>query len=214
MKVGILGTGDVGNALAIGFAAIGYEVMLGSRDPNQEKIKAAILKIGNSASAGTFADAAKFGDIAVLATPWSGTENAINLAGAENLSGKTVIDVTNPLDFSSGAPRLSVGFDDSAGERVQKWLPNCHVVKAFNIIGNVHMFMPKFEEGTPDMFICGNDESSKGKVTEILHKFGWEGVIDIGGIDGARLLEPLAMLWIVYAMRTKSSSHAIKLLHK
>jgi predicted dinucleotide-binding enzyme len=214
MKIGILGTGDVGSALAKGFAALGNRVMIGSRDPDQDKVKAIIREIGGDASTGTLPDAAKFCEIAVLATSWSGTENAIKMADPVNLSGKTVIDVTNPLDFSGGQPRLALGNTDSGGEQVQRWLPSSNVVKAFNIIGNAHMFMPIFLDGSPDMFICGNDGQSKSDVTKILHDFGWDSVIDIGDIKGSRLLEPLAMLWITYGARTNSWGHAFKLLYK
>lgn len=214
MKVGILGTGAVGKALAIGFTKLGNDVKIGSRDPNQEKVITMLREVGGSVSAGTFADAAMFGDIVVLATLWSGAENAIKHADHKNLEGKIVIDVTNPLDFSGGAPKLSIGHTDSAGEQVQRWLPKSHVVKAFNIIGNAYMFMPSFKDGAPDMFICGNDEDSKRTVWGILHDFGWSSVVDIGGIESSRLLEPLAMLWILYGLRSKTWDHAFRLVHK
>src|SRR5205085_9557480 len=131
----------------------------------------------------------------------------------QNLAGKTVIDVTNPLDFSKGAPSLAIGFGDSAGERVQRMLPSSKVVKAFNTVGNPHMIHPTFDCGPPTMFICGNSQDSKKQVTEILEKFGWEAV-DIGGIEESRLLEPLAMVWIRYFMSTGAGNHAFKLLRK
>lgn len=214
MKVGILGSGDVAIALATGFAKLGNEVMLSSRDPNKEKMKNAIEKIGKQSCSGSFEEAAKFGEIVLIATAWSGTEDAIKLANTRNLSGKIVIDVTNPLDFSEGAPKLILGHDNSAGEQIQKWLPESYVVKAFNIIGNPHMFMPEFKNGPPDMFFCGNDENSKNEVAKILHEFGWPNAIDLGDIKNSRLLESLAMIWIVYGSRTNSWNHAFKLLHK
>jgi hypothetical protein len=213
MKIGILGTGDVGRVLGAGFAALGHEVMIGSRDPQKAEVKGWLEKAGAKASAGTFAEAAAFGDMAVLATLWTGTENALKLAGPQNLIGKTVIDTTNPLDFSTGAPRLSLGHSDSAGEKVQGWLPQSKVVKAFNHVGNAHFVKPQFPDGPPTMFICGNDAGAKKTVTGILEGFGWS-VIDIGGIEGSRLLEPLAMLWIMYGFRTNTWSHAFKLLRK
>lgn len=214
MKIGILGTGDVGQALGIGFATLGHDVKMGSRDPDQEKIKAWVNKAGAKASAGTFAEAAAFGELAVLCTIWTGAENAIRQAGPDHLAGKVVIDTTNPLDFSGGIPpKLAIGHTDSAGEQVQRWLPHSRVVKAFNIVGSGHMFKPSFPGGPPDMFICGDDDPAKATVTGLLKTFGWP-VIDIGGIECARYLEPLAMVWIRHFFRVNSVNHAFKLLRK
>ena len=214
MKIGILGSGDVGRDLSIGFASVGHQVKIGTRDPGSEKVKAWTAKAGPKASAGTFAEAARFADVAVLATLWSGTENAIRLAGPDNLAGKVVIDATNPLVFKSGAaPALALGHTDSGGEQVQRWLPKAKVVKAFNIVGHAHMFHPNFPGGPPDMFICGNDAGAKKTVTEFLTSFGWP-TTDIGGIEGARLLEPLCILWVIYGATTGSWNHAFKMLRK
>jgi predicted dinucleotide-binding enzyme len=214
MKIGILGSGDVGKALSSGFAALGHDVKMGSREPGSEKVASWLAKARPRASAGTFEEAARFADVAVLATLWSGTESAIGLAGHENLAGKVVIDATNPLVFTPGAPpALALGHTDSGGEQVQRWLPRARVVKAFNIVGNAHMVHPQFPGGPPDMFLCGNDDSAKKTVTEILAAFGWPS-IDIGGIEGARLLEPMCILWVLYGIRTNSWNHAFKLLRK
>ncbi|MBK8508396.1 MAG: NADPH-dependent F420 reductase [Candidatus Competibacteraceae bacterium] len=214
MKIGILGTGNVGQALGLGFATLGHEVKMGSRDPQQEKIKDWVHQAGAKASAGTFAEAAAFSELAVLCTIWSGTENAIQLAGPHHLAGKVVIDTTNPLDFSGGIPpKLAVGHTDSAGEQIQRWLPDAKVVKAFNIVGSAHMFKPTFPGGPPDMFIGGDDEGAKAKVIELLNNFGWS-VIDLGGIECARYLEPMAMVWIRHFFRINSVNHAFKLLRK
>ena len=214
MKVGILGSGDVGKVLGAGFAGLGHEVKMGSRDPNSEKVKAWVERTGRGASTGTFAEAAAFCEVAVLATLWEGTENAIKLAGPKNLDGKVVIDATNPLEFPKGAPpRMAVGTTDSAGERVQRWLPGSKVVKAFNTVGNPHMVRPKFPGGPPDMFFCGNDAEAKKTVAEILRAFGW-GVVDLGGIESSRYLEPMAMVWILHFFATGSGNHAFKLLRK
>jgi hypothetical protein len=214
MKIGMLGTGDVGRVLGTGFARRGHLVKMGSRKPEQEKVREWILKTGSRASAGTFADAAAFAETAVLATLWEGTQNAIRLADPENLAGKILIDVTNPLDFSAGMPpKLAVGHLNSAGEEVQRWIPKARVVKAFNIVGNSHMVDPQFPCGPPDMFICGNDAGAKQTVTGLLEEFGWS-VIDIGGMEGARYLEPLAMLWIRVFMSGNNGNHAFKLLRK
>jgi 8-hydroxy-5-deazaflavin:NADPH oxidoreductase len=207
MRVGVLGTGVVAKALGKGFAATGHDVRYGTRDPGSDKARAL--------GAVTFADAARFGELAVLATLWAGTENVIRLAGPDSLAGKVVIDTTNPLDVSHGPPpRLAVGFDDSAGEQVQRWLPGARVVKAFNIVGNASMVQPQYPGGPPDMFICGNDAAAKRTVTEICTAFGWPGALDLGGIEMARYLEPLAMVWITYGFRTNTWTHAFKLLRK
>ena len=213
MKIGILGTGVVGQALGLGFAARGDTVRIGSRTPDSDSLRGWRALAGGRASSGTFAEAAAFGDVAVLATLWAGTENALRLAEPGNLEGKVVIDVTNPLDFAGGAPKLVVGFTDSGGEQVQRWLPGAKVVKAFNIVTAGSMVDPDFPGGPPTMFICGDDEGAKGTVGGICEGFGWE-VVDVGGIEGARLLEPLAMLWITHGIRSQSWSHAFKLLRK
>ncbi len=214
MNIGILGTGNVARALGIGFTGLGHTVKFGTRDPQLPKAKDLVAGVGARASAGSFADAASFCDIAVLATLWSGTENAIRLAVPLNLDGKVVIDATNPLIFSPGAPpKLALGHIDSGGEQVQRWLPGARVVKAFNIVGNAFMVNPDLPGGPPDMIICGNDDKAKAAVTDILKNFGWP-VIDIGGMEGARLLEPLCILWVVYGFRRGSWDHAFKFLRK
>jgi 8-hydroxy-5-deazaflavin:NADPH oxidoreductase len=215
MKIGIFGTGDVGKTLANGFLATGHQVMMGSREAANEKALAWAKEAGAgvAASTGTFADAATFAEVVVLAVAWAGAENALQLAGTENLAGKVVIDAINPLTFGARGLELAIGHTDSAGEQVQRWLPGARVVKAFNSVGYAQMFKPDFPGGPPDMFICGNDDAAKKTVTDILMSFGWS-IIDIGGIEGARLLEPLCVLWIDYAMRAQSHSHAFKLLRK
>src|ERR1041384_5434419 len=207
MQGGSLGTGLVAQALARGFRGTGHDVRIGTRDPGGDKAR--------SLGAVTFADAARFGELAVLATLWSGPKDVNRLAGPDNFAGKVVIDTTNPLDSSHAPPpRLAVGFDDSAGEQVQRWLPQARVVKAFTIVGNAFMVQPQFPGGPPDMFICGNDAAAKQTVTDICRSFGWPGALDLGGIEMARYLEPLAMVWIVYGFGTGSWNHAFKLLRK
>ncbi len=213
MRVGIIGSGPVGQALGLGFTTLGHEAMLGTRDPGSDKVRAWLAKAGSKATAGSFAEAADYGDVVVLATAWSGAKSALTLAGPERLAGKVVIDAVNPLDFTDGRVRLAVAGEDSAGEQVQRWLPGARVVKAFNIVGNAHMFRPQFPGGPPDMFIAGNDDAAKATVTAILKDFGWS-VVDLGGIEAARLLEPMAMTWITYAMRSRAYDHAFKLLRK
>jgi predicted dinucleotide-binding enzyme len=214
MKVGILGSGGVGQDLGLGFIGLGHEAKMGSRNPAKGEIKAWLAKAGRKASAGSFAEAAAFGEMAVLATKWSGTENAVRLAGPDNLAGKVVIDATNPLRARANAmPELAVGGQDSAGEQVQRWLPKAKVVKAFNSVNHAHMVKPSFSGGPPDMFLCGNDPSARELVAGICRDFGW-GVIDMGGIEAARLLEPLALIYIQNAIRTGNWNCAFRLLKK
>jgi len=214
MRIGILGSGGVGQDLGLGFAGLGHEVKMGSRHPGKEEVKAWLVRAGKKASAGTFGEAAAFGEMAVLAIQWTGTENAIRLAGPENLAGKVVIDTTNPLLFRPKAlPALAVCGEDSAAERVQRWLPKARVVKAFNTVNHAHMVKPAFPGGPPDMFICGNDEAARKLVAGICREFGW-GVVDMGGLEAARLLEPLALVYIQNAIRTENWDRAFKLLKR
>ena len=217
MNIGILGSGDVGRRLGDGLIALGHKVKIGTREPGKLDLQQWINNHGQEkAAAGTFAEAASFGDeLIFLATLWVGAPNAIKMANVKNFADKIVIDVTNPLDFSKGMPpRLAVGHTDSAGETVQRLLPESKIVKALNTVGNLQMINPDFQGGPPTMFVCGNDKDAKKTVADsILTPFGWE-TIDIGGIEESRLLEPLAMLWIIYYFRTNTGNHAFKLLRK
>jgi predicted dinucleotide-binding enzyme len=215
MKIGILGTGDVGRALGKGFVALGHEVKMGSRSAASEKALAAAKEVGPKASAGTFADTAAFGEIVVLATLGVANEEVLRSAGADRLRGKVVIDATNPLDFSGGVPpKLAIVGNDSGGERVQKLLPDAHVVKAFNTVGNAFMFRPEFPGGPPDMFIAGNNEDAKKKVAGIVKEFGWGAVHDLGGIESSRYLEAMCMVWVLSAIRGGNWNQAFKLVRK
>jgi hypothetical protein len=210
VKVGVLGSGDVGKSFARAFAALGHEVMIGSRSPEKLEDFAGSTQ---GVRSGTFEEAATFGDLIALATHGQGTSEALRLAGVQNFEGKVVIDATNPLDFSSGGPKLSVGFDDSLGEQVQRQLPGARVVKAFNTVGNGLFYQPNLPGGPPDMFLCGNDDDAKKIVGQVCEAFGW-GVVDIGGIEGSRQLEPMCIVWVSHGIRTGSWTHAYKLLHK
>lgn len=212
MKIGVIGSGEVGRALATGFLSRGDDVMLSARDAKKKEIVEWASKAGSAkARTGTFADAATFGEVIVLATSWSGTEGALKLAGIERLAGKVVVDVTNPLDTSGGPPRLALGHSDSGGEQIQRRLPKSKVVKAFNIINAALMVRPKFAGGPPDMFIAGNDAGAKAVVTQICTDFGWP-THDLGGIEGSRMLESLAMLWVTLGIRGLGWVHGFKLL--
>jgi predicted dinucleotide-binding enzyme len=212
VRIGVLGSGDVGRVLAGGFAGLGHDVTIGSRSP--EKLQEWADHAGPHVTAGTFAEAAQFGDIVVLATLGVATAEAISMAGTSHFDGKVVLDTTNPLDFSAGMPpRLFVGHTDSLGEQVQRQIPGAKVVKAFNTVGNAHMVHPNFPGGPPDMFICGNDPEAKKIVSQICEVFGW-GVIDLGGIEASRHLEPMCLVWVLHGARSGSWNHAFKMLHR
>ncbi|HEX4914959.1 MAG TPA: NAD(P)-binding domain-containing protein [Vicinamibacterales bacterium] len=214
MQIGILGTGDVGKALGKGFVALGHTVKMGARDARSEKAMAWARDAGANASFGSFADAATFGEVIVLATLGVANESAITMAGREHFGGKVVIDTTNPLDFSGGMPpKLAVSGNDSGGEQVQRLLPDAFVVKAWNTVGNASMFRPEFAGGPPDMFICGNNEAAKATVTGLLKDFGW-GVLDTGGIESSRYLEAMCMVWVLSAIRDGQWNRAFKMLRK
>jgi hypothetical protein len=185
---------------------------MGSRSATNEDALAWAREMGPKASAGTFADAAAFGEIVVLATLGVANEAVLESAGPERLRGKVVIDATNPLDFSGGMPpKLAVAGDDSGGERVQRQLPGAQVVKAFNTVGNALMFRPELPGGPPDMFIAGDDADAKRTVGAILDDFGW-GVVDIGGIEGSRYLEAMCMAWVLAGVHGGNWNQAFKLL--
>ena len=209
MKIGILGSGSVAQTLAVGFLDRGHDVMLGTRDAN--KLATWRSEAGAKASVGTFRDAAAFGEIVVLATLGTATLDVLDAAGKEHFAGKVVMDATNPLSHDGDKLELSMGFSESLGERIAAAIPDARVVKAFNSVGAPLMVDPKLPGGPPDMFIAGNDAQAKDTVAEIARAFGW-GVVDAGGIEAARLLEPLCILWVDYGVRTGTWNHAFKLL--
>lgn len=211
VKVGILGSGDVGKSFARAFGALGHEVVIGSRSP--EKLSDFVGGEGDRVTSGTFEEAARSGDLIVLATHGMATEEALTMAGKQNFDHKVVIDATNPLDFSGGAPRLAIGHTDSLGEQIQRSIPNARVVKAFNTVGNPLFFKPELPGGPPDMFIGGNDADAKKLVSQVCEAFGW-GVIDLGGIEASRYLEPMCMAWVVHGVISGTWLHAFKMLHK
>jgi len=213
MKVGIIGSGIVGQVLAKAFKAEGYEVTLGTRNTSKEDVLK-FNKVTNIAIA-TFEEVAKQAQVIVLATKGSGAEEAIKLAGINNFSNKVVIDATNPISEtvapSNGVIHFFTSLEESLMERIQKLIPEAKVVKAFNSVGNAFMYKPKFPGGTPTMFICGNDDRAKTVVKDFLILFGWE-TEDMGQIEAARAIEPLAILWCIPGFIGNQWTHAFKLL--
>lgn len=208
--IGVLGTGDVGRRLASAFRSKGHAVSMGTRDPTNADLVAWCQE--HDVGPASFADAAAACDVAVLCTAWSGTRDALDLAERSNLHGKIVIDVTNPLRHTPDGPELAIGHTDSAGESVQRWLPDSSVVKCWNLIGNPYMTDPAFEEGPPTMWLCGEDETSKQRVQGYLETFGWRDVVDLGPITASRYLEPMAMVWILTGARTGHWRQAFRML--
>lgn len=185
MRVGVLGTGTVGRTLAGKLAELGHDVKIGSREAGDDKV--------------TFADAAAFGEVVVNATSGAASVEALRQAGADNLTGKVLIDVSNPLDFSKGMPpTLTVCNDDSLGEQIQRGFPDTRVVKTLNTVTAALMVKPSAVPGDHSIFVAGDDEGAKAQVTELLGSFGWpaERVIDLGGIDGARAAEMYLAMWL------------------
>ena len=204
----------MGQSLGRGFAGRGHEVVLGTRTPDSEKLAPWKREVGDRGRTGTFAQAAAYGEVLVVAVLGTAAEQAIDLAGPRSFDGKVVIDVTNPLDFSKGMPPgLFVGMTDSLGERIQRKLPRAKVVKCFNIVNNQTMIDPSNTGTKPTMLLCGNDEGAKRKVTEILEQFGWDDVVDIGGIDGARWLEAHVPLWVRVTMQKNTWFLGFKVVH-
>ncbi|MEI6436277.1 MAG: NAD(P)-binding domain-containing protein [Bacteroidota bacterium] len=211
-KIGILGSGVVAQTLGSGFIKHGYEVMMGTRDVS----KLAEWQKTNKALAGSFREAAAFGDIVVLAVKGTMAASALALAGAENLSGKVLIDTSNPiadLPPVNGVVQYFSRLDASQMEQLQKEFPEARFVKAFNSVGSGFMINPDFDGIKPSMFICGNDATAKALVTVILDQFGWE-TEDMGAVEAARAIEPLCMLWCIPGMLRNEWTHAFKLLKK
>lgn len=213
MKIGIIGSGEVAQTLASGYLAKGFEVRLGTRSP--EKLDGWLGAAGANASVGSFTEAAQFGEAVFICASGAAALSAVELAGAENFKGKTVIDVTNPLDFSEGIPpKFAASVGDSLGERIQNALPEANVVKAFNTINRTTMIDPHFGAGeTATLFIAGNDETAKAETIKLAEEFGWN-VEDLGDIGQAFFLEAFASLWVNYAFKHNSWQHAFKLLKK
>lgn len=226
MKIGILGTGGVGRTLAAKLNSLGHEIVIGTRNvedtlarTSPDGMGAPPFKVWHSQNPKVklvkFSEAASFGEVLFLATFGDKTAEAISLAGKQNFDNKVVVDVTNPLDFSQGVPpKFTVTLGNSLGEQIQKQISNAKVVKAFNTIGAHIIVNPMREEGSPDLFIAGNDDDAKKKFIGLAEQMGWQSVIDLGDISQAFWLEANAMLWINYGFKYNSWNHAFKLLKK
>jgi 8-hydroxy-5-deazaflavin:NADPH oxidoreductase len=211
MKVGVLGSGGVAQTLAAGFLKHGHEAMLGTREPAK---LAEWLKTNPKAKVGSVSDAAAFGEVLVLAVKGSAAAEALRAAGTKNLEGKPVLDACNPIADApptNGVLRFFTTHDESLMEQLQKEFPGAHFVKAFNSVGNYQFVNPKYKNGPPTMFICGNDDGAKATATRILDQFGWE-TADMGKVEAARAIEPLCMLWCILGFTKNEWTHAFKLL--
>ena len=200
MKIAVLGTGMVGDVIATKLLSLGHSVMMGSRTNNNEKAAAWVAKSGAGAAQGTFADAAQFASIVFNCTKGLNTLDALTLAGAENLKGKILIDISNPLDFSKGMPPvLSIVNDNSLGEEIQKLFPDTKVVKTLNTLNCQLMVNPLLVNGGDhNIFISGKSAEAKAEVVTLLTSFAWkkENILDLGDITTARGTEQLLPLWV------------------
>jgi predicted dinucleotide-binding enzyme len=195
MKIAVIGAGNVGRALGTGWAKAGHSVIFGVRDMNKPDLKAFCAQIG--ATAESPGDAAREGDVVVLALPWNVAENAVKLLG--DLKGKVVIDCMNPLTMKDGALGLDRGYTTSGGETVASWLPGAKVVKTFNQVGAEMMMAGTRFETRPVMFLAGDDDRAKSTVARLVSELGFE-ALDAGSLKQARILEPFAMVWINQAL--------------
>jgi predicted dinucleotide-binding enzyme len=210
MKIGVLGSGIVGETLSNGFLKHGYEVMRASREP--QKLKGWAEKAGAKASTGNFEEAAKFGEVVVLAVKGTAAEHAVELCGSA-INGKAVLDATNPIADAppvNGVLQYFTSMNESLMERLQKKAPQAKFVKCFNSVGSSLMVDPMLPI-QPTMFICGNDEAAKSQTKEILKQFGWEAE-DMGSVEAARPIEALCMLWCIPGFKSNEWMHAFKML--
>ncbi len=213
MKVGVIGSGIVGQTLADGFLRHGYDVMRGSREPS--KLAAWKAGAGARARTGTFGDAAGFGELVVLAVKGTAALDAVRACGLA-LTGKIVVDATNPIADAppvNGVIPFFTGPNASLMETLQAAAPTARFVKAFSCVGNALMVNPSLPGGRPTMFICGNDEAAKRLVSQILDQFGWE-TEDMGAVEAARAIEPLCILWCIPGFLRNDWTHAFKLLRR
>jgi predicted dinucleotide-binding enzyme len=211
MKIGILGTGNVSQTLALGFVKHGHAVAVGSREPS--KLAEWKAKDAPSVTLGTFASVAAESELLVLAVKGTAAANALELAGAAALTGKVVIDATNPIADAppvGGILQYFTGPNESLMERLQAQVPAARFVKAFSSVGAGLMVNPSLPS-RPTMFICGDDAAAKEIVRGLLDAFGWDAE-DVGGAVGARAIEPLCQLWCAPGFQRGDWVHAFKVL--
>ena len=216
MDIGLLGTGMVGQSLATKLLELDHSVTMGARDANNEAASQWAESAGDKARHGTFADAAAFGELLLNCTAGGASLAALEAAAPENLSGKVLVDVANPLDFSRGMPpSLSVTNTDSLGEQIQRRFPEARVVKALNTINHQVMVEPQRVPGDHDLFICGNDDEAKSQVTALLESFGWapQSIHDLGDISAARATEGYLPLWLRLMGALGTGDFNIKVVH-
>ena len=213
MKIGIIGAGNVGGTLGRILTQKGHEIVFGVRDPQSSKVQAAVDSTGGKALAASVLEAASHGEVLILATPWNATQDA--LASAGNLTGKIIIDATNPIEMTPAglAAGLTIGYTTSAAEEIAQWASEALIVKAFNNIGASCFENLQFGSQTATTFICGDDVEAKKIVTNVAQDIGFE-VIDVGDLKQARLLEPMGMLWIHLAYSGMGQDFAINLIKR
>ena len=197
MNVGVLGTGMVGTSIATKLLQLGHSVRMGSRAAGNEKA-VAWAEQSSGASEGSFADAAGWGEVVFNCTAGATTLDALRSAGAANLDGKLLLDVSNALDFSRSSPRLTVCNDDSLGEQIQREFPNAHVVKTLNTMNHLVMVEPSRVDGDHVVFVSGDDAAAKSAASGLLESFGWPParIVDLGGIATARGAEMYVLHWV------------------
>jgi len=212
-KIGILGSGAVAKVLATGFLKHGHEVMVGTRDLNK---LVDWQKQNPTGKTGSFSETAAFGNMIVLAVKGTAGKQVLEMAGTNNLNGKTIIDALNPIEAAppvNGVLKFFTDLNSSLMEQLQAAYPNANFVKAFNSVGSAFMVNPDFGGTKPSMFICGNNDAAKIEVKGILTSFGWE-TEDMGKAEAARAIEPLCMLWCIPGFLNNQWTHAFKLLKK
>jgi predicted dinucleotide-binding enzyme len=199
MRIGVLGTGAVGRAIATRLHQLGHEMTMGSRSADSAALGEWIAAAGEGARGGSFTEAAAGSELLFNCTAGIASLAALEAAGADNLAGKTLVDVAVPLDFSAGfPPTLAICNDDSLGERIQAAYPETRVVKALNTVNSAVMVDPGRIRGDHSIFVCGDDEAAKAQVSALLEAIGWaaDSIVDLGGIEAARGTEMYLPLWL------------------
>ncbi len=216
MRFGVFGTGEVGQALATKLIRLGHEVMLGARQPRNEKALAWKERVGERGREGSFAQAAQFGEILINATSGLVSLSVLQAAGVASLPGRLLIDVSNPLQWTEGRVSLSVCNTDSLGEQIQRAFPNLRVIKTLCTVNNQVMVNPSLVPGQHTMFLCGNDAEAKEQTVSILQEFGWpaESCMDLGDITASRAVEMQILLWLKISAVVDTLHFNLHVIHK